>query len=561
MDIKPAAMDRFDVDGLAMDPFDVARFDLDGLAMARFDVVIIGSGIGGLICGNILSREGYRVCILEKNKQVGGALQTFSRDKVLFDSGVHYIGGLGPGQTLHQVFRYLEVLDHIRFTPMDGEAFDKVIIEGDDKEYALAQGYDRFEERLCVDFPGEVAAIRAYTHAIRAVCGLFPMYNLSTGPAGPDGIWESASGAGPEAAWPRAAANTDTETFIRSLTDNPILRDVLAGNNILYAGQGGKTPFYVHALILNSYIESSWKCPDGGSKISGALVRNIRGLGGEVRINAPVRKIVTEDGRVSHVLLEDGTRVDGTHFISNMHPVTTLEMTDSPLIKKAYRNRLKGLENSVSAFCLHIVPKAGSFPYFSHNYYYHRKGALWRLTDYQPEEWPLGYALFAAPEGMPPQQGPAAPAGNPVFAKSLTLMTYMKYEDVRPWQDTVNTISAKTSRGEAYEAFKTDRASRLLALAAQKFPELPGAVHSWYASTPLSYRDYLGTEDGSMYGIVKNHSDPVKTIIQTRTKIPNLYLTGQNLHLHGILGSAISALVTCSALLGSHAIIDKIKDA
>jgi len=271
--------------------------------------------------------------------------------------------------------------------------------------------------------------------------------------------------------------------------------------------------------------------------------------------------------------------VYGTHFISNMHPVTTLEMTDSPLIKKVYRNRLKGLENSVSAFCLHVVLKKDSFPYFDHNYYYHRSGSLWRMTDYRPEDWPLGYGLFAAPDedatrgNAAADKRPAAPAGKaaeatadakpaaPPFAKSLTLMTFMRYDDVRPWADTVNTVSAKASRGEAYEAFKRDRAGRLLALAAQKFPELPGAVHSWYASTPLSYRDYLGTGDGSIYGIVKDHMDPVKTIIGAQTKIPNLYLTGQNLHLHGILGSAISALVTCSALLGRPDFIEKIKHA
>jgi all-trans-retinol 13,14-reductase len=426
---------------------------------------------------------------------------------------------------------------------MDENAFDKIIIEGDDKEYAFAQGYDRFEASLCGDFPGEAAAIRAYTAAIRGVCALFPLYNLSTEAAGPDGTRERAASSY------AYLVNTDTESFIRSLTDNPTLAKVLGGNNILYAGQGAKTPFYVHALILNSYIESSWKCPDGGSKISGTLARNIRALGGTVRINAPVREIVEEDGSVRYVILEDGSAVYGTDFISNMHPVTTLGMTDSPLIKKAYRGRLKGLENSVSAFCLHVVLKAGSFPYSDTNYYYHRKDALWRMTDYQPEEWPLGYGLFATPEEAP------------LFAKALTLMTYMKYEDVHPWQDTVNTVSAKASRGAAYEAFKRDRAERLLALAAQKFPELPGAVHSWYASTPLSYRDYLGTEDGSMYGIVKDHADPVKTIIPTRTKIPNLYVTGQNLHLHGILGSAISALVTCSALMGRADFIEKIRHA
>ncbi|MEG2760289.1 MAG: FAD-binding protein, partial [Mucinivorans sp.] len=33
----------------------------------RFDMVIIGSGLGGLECGVILSKEGYKVCIVEQS--------------------------------------------------------------------------------------------------------------------------------------------------------------------------------------------------------------------------------------------------------------------------------------------------------------------------------------------------------------------------------------------------------------------------------------------------------------------------------------------------------------
>ena len=60
-------------------------------------VAIIGSGLGGLVCGAVLAKQGYRVRLYEKNKQIGGCLQTFSRDKAILDSGVHYIGGLDKG--------------------------------------------------------------------------------------------------------------------------------------------------------------------------------------------------------------------------------------------------------------------------------------------------------------------------------------------------------------------------------------------------------------------------------------------------------------------------------
>ena len=79
--------------------------------MEKFDVVIIGSGLGGLECGYILSKKGLNVCILEQNYQIGGCLQTFKRSGVTFDTGFHYIGGLEDGQSLNQLFNYFKLLD------------------------------------------------------------------------------------------------------------------------------------------------------------------------------------------------------------------------------------------------------------------------------------------------------------------------------------------------------------------------------------------------------------------------------------------------------------------
>ena len=62
--------------------------------MRNYDVVIIGGGLGGLECGYILSKQGYSVCILEQNPQLGGCLQTFRRAGLTLDTGFHYVGAL-----------------------------------------------------------------------------------------------------------------------------------------------------------------------------------------------------------------------------------------------------------------------------------------------------------------------------------------------------------------------------------------------------------------------------------------------------------------------------------
>jgi len=503
--------------------------------MEKFDILIIGSGMGGLVCADILGKEGLKVCVVEKNKQIGGSLQTYARDKVIFDSGVHYLGGLAKGQNLYQIFKYLGIMDKLKLQLEDIDAFDKILIEGDDTEYALAQGYENFIDKLLVHFPEEEKALRTYCDKLKEICSKFPLYNLRAS----NDMNEKSD-----------VLEIDTKAFIDSITTNEKLRVVLAANNALYAGQPDKTPLYVHALILNSYIESSWKCIDGGSQIAKLLAQNIKENGGKIIRNAEVKKIAEENGHASYVELNDGSRIYAEQFISNMHPVKTLEMTDTPLIKNAYRNRLKSLENSVSAFTINIVFKKESFKYFKHNYYCVTEQDVWTSADHTEQNWPLGYAVFCG-----------ASSRSDEYAEGLSILAYMRYEEVEAWKDTINTALDENDRGETYNEFKKRKAELLLDSVERKFPGLRSHIKSYYTATPLSYRDYIGNDDGSLYGIVKDYKHTLKTFISPRTKVSNLYLTGQNLNLHGILGASMSGIVTCCALLGNDNIIAKIRNA
>jgi len=92
----------------------------------------------------------------------------------------------------------------------------------------------------------------------------------------------------------------------------------------------------------------------------------------------------------------------------------------------------------------------------------------------------------------------------------------------------------------------------------KRFPGIKGGIEKYYISTPLTFRDFTGSPEGSGYGILKDCHDPVRSIIVPRTKIPNLYFTGQNLNIHGVLGTTISAIVTCSEFIGFRNLVSKI---
>ncbi len=503
--------------------------------MKQFDVVIIGSGLGGLACGTILAKEGYKVCILEKNKQIGGTLQTFVRDRVIFDSGVHYVGGLDNGQNLNTLFRYLGIMDKLKLRKLDEDVFDAVIFDDDPKVYRYAQGYENFIRTLTAEFPEEEEAVRKYCDGIRDVCSKFPLYNLRSGD-----YFEKVG-----------VLEIDTQTFIESLTTNKKLQNVLAGTSLLYAGVPYKTPLYVHALVINSYIESSWRFVDGGSQIARGLSAEITSRGGVLLKHKEVRKLKEEGGKIVYAETKDGEKFFGYIFISNVHPAQTIDMTESDMLKKAFRSRIKSLDNSVSTFYVNVVLKKRTLKYVNHNYYYFADNDAWCVLNYNQENWPRGYAMFFT----------ASSRDDDEYAEAVTLMTYMRYEEVAKWAHTFNTVSNEESRGEDYEAFKRAKAEKLFDLVEKRFPGFRSGIQSYYSATPLSVRDYIGTADGSLYGIVKDYREPLKTFISPRTKIPNLYLTGQNLNLHGVLGVTVSAVLTCSEILGIDYIINKIRSA
>ena len=99
------------------------------------------------------------------------------------------------------------------------------------------------------------------------------------------------------------------------------------------------------------------------------------------------------------------------------------------------------------------------------------------------------------------------------------------------------------------------------ALKAQHGIDLEPHVESIYTTTPLSYRDYTATPEGSAYGIIKDYKCPQVGFVSTRTKLGNLYLTGQNLNVHGALGVTLTAIITCAEFVGQEYLAKKVGNA
>jgi len=502
-----------------------------------YDFAFLGSGMGALVCANILTKQGYSVVLLEKNQQFGGSLQSFSRDKRIFDTGVHYIGSLDEGQTLNKIFKYLNILDDLKLQRLDDEVFDQIRFP-DGVTFNLGQGYDNFKSSLLKVFADEEKIIDDFCDTIKDICTFFPLFNLKTGPKKSMGDWPD-------------ILNVGAYEYLSSKTSNEKLIAALLGNGPLYAGEKGVTPLYVTALIVDSFINGSYRVKGGGSQLTKVLSRNIRSFGGELIKRANVINIEVKDKEVKYFELEDGRKVFAKNYISNIHPLQTNELIGAENLRPAYKKRIVKLENTISSFTLYLSFKENSFPYINYNIYdyFVEPKNVWDVQDYNKDIWPE--VTFSCT---------AASIDQGEFADSLTVLTYMNYEETKAWTDSFNTAAYPGKRPDSYHEFKKQKEELVISRLEERFPGIRDCISSQYSSTPLTYKDYIGTDDGSLYGIKKNINNQAATSINSKMRLKNMYLTGQNVVFHGILGATISAIVTCMNFIDVEQLVKEIAD-
>lgn len=497
--------------------------------MSKYDVIIIGSGLGGLECGTMLSKEGFNVCVLEKNDLYGGCFQTYNRKGHLLDTGIHYIGSLEEGQMMNQFFRFAGIMDKLKIRKLDENAFDRIFYK--DKVYDYAMGYDHFVENLCKSFPQERENLHLYAKSLQEVGGLISVDHLKQGIISNEGM---------------KYFNTSAAERIAQTISNPDLQSVLAGSALLYGGSREHSNFYEHAMINNSYLQGAYRFVDGSMQVASEMINVIRANGGTVLNNYEVTRIIVENEKVQGVEVNDGERIESNYVISNIHPKLTLSLLDkSRSIKNAYISRINSLENTYGIFTIYLIMKENSYPYLNQNLYLHGENDVW----YNKKE-NMGHTTNC----MISMQ---ASSHSSNYADVISILTPMYIDEMQPaWLDTL-----PGQRGDEYRAFKKEKARQVLKFIQSHGIDFVDSIESMYTTTPLSYRDFTGTCDGSAYGIIKDYKCPQTGFVSTRTKLENLFLTGQNLNVHGALGVTLTAIITCSELLGKEYLAKKIGNA
>lgn len=490
----------------------------------KYDAVIIGSGLGGLECAHILSKAGMSVLLLERGTQAGGCLQSYRRHGLAFDTGFHYVGGLDKGQSLHSAFRHLGLL-RLPWQRLDNH-FDRVTIGN--QTFSFAQGYDAFVETLTVAFPAERDALNKYADMLKQ-CGeqQFDALNPQT----------------EESSVLSRLFETSAYQYLTETFHDPLLINVLCGTSLKMELRKESLPLFTFAHGNGSFIESSWRLKGDGSLIINSLADGIRMHGGEIICNAEVRELVEKDGKLVHAVCSNGEIYEGTIFISNIHPAVTCNLVkQSSRMKKVYRSRITHLENTFGMFTVSLRIKPQTLRYFNWNQYIYKEPDVWA---FHLKNNPVSGVLVSC----------RIPEDGSKYVQQVDLLTPMNWSECEQWSHT-----EVGRRGEDYKAMKKRVADECITLAERFIPGLRDRITGCYTSTPLTYRNYTLTPEGSAYGLRKDFRNPMITLLSPRTPIPNLLLTGQNLMLHGLHGVTMTALFTCAEVSGKEPIWNIVKN-
>ncbi|MCW3785562.1 phytoene desaturase family protein [Plebeiibacterium sediminum] len=492
-----------------------------------FDIAIIGSGLGGLACGSILSQQGYKVCILEQHYQIGGCLQDFKRQGVVFDTGMHYIGSYENGQILNTLFRYFGIYDKIQASRLSENGFDVINIAGE--EFALPQGVVNFKKKLVEHFPDESKAIDTYFNKLQDIYDSVDLINLRDIPT--DDL-------------PRKKGlDENVFEFVFSITANVDLQNILCGLNSLYAGKKESASLFIHSIITLFYLQSAYKLDGGGGQIARAFKSVIERNGGVIRTKAKAEVLKCEEGEVKSLILASGEEIKAKQYISNIDPLTTMEMLEGANIRKVFIKRLREQEQTTSCFSVYIKLKEKTFNYLNANYYYYDEKNVWALDSYSVENWPQGYMIYFSESDE--FRG---------FAENITIISPMDFAEMKPWENT-----GIENRGASYLKMKEDKAELLIQMVEKTYPEIRSCIEEMFTSSPLTFRDYTGVRRGAMYGVLTDSRNPYDSQIMPKTRVKNLFLTGQNVNMHGVLGVSVAALLTCGEIMGMNKIMSDLR--
>ncbi|MGB3863930.1 MAG: FAD-dependent oxidoreductase [Candidatus Aminicenantaceae bacterium] len=486
----------------------------------EYDAIVIGAGLGSLVCGATLAKEGWSTLVLERHARPGGYCTSFVRKGFTF-SIPECTGSCGPDGDVGKIISYLGLTKDIEFIEKD--PFWKYIYP--EHTIRVPVDVERYERELSQLFPNE-SGIHDYFETLEK-------------------IWLETHG------WD----DTPTISRYRNKTFQNLLDDYLSDSKlkaILSSAWGyrglpsSRVDAVSLAITLMSFHDGAYSPRGGYQKLADAFANGLKRDGGTLSLRTQVTKIIIEGGKAVGVTLQDGTQIKAKHIISNADTkLTFLRLVGEEHLEKGFAQRIKNLKMSKSGFVVHLGVdmdltnldlKYGTiFHYPSYNtdaaFIALEKNEI--ITDIDK----MGFFGLSVPSLGDPS---LAPPGQ----HCLHILLLAPYHYKNDW------MTEEGKRGEEYKRLKEELADRLIKAAEKVIPNLSQHIVTREVDTPMTYERYTLSSEGAWYDVALTPDQAGENRLQIKTPIEGLYLTGASTWGGGTQPAILSGFGTANFLTG-----------
>lgn len=249
---------------------------------SQYDAIVIGSGIGGLVCSNLLAQEGMKVLVIERHYALGGYCSSFRRGKFIFDAATHFYPLLGNPTTM--TGRLLQKLGvptrWVKMDPVDQFHFP------DGNHFLVPADFSDYLRKLKQRFPDQVEQIDIFFAEVRDayLYGLLRYFK--------DVPNDKAS---------RFESYTLEQKLNEHFRDYR-LRALLMADASHWGSPPSRTSFLFDSILRLSYFLGNYYPVGGSQAFADDLGKMLEERGGHILLNGDVKRILTAEGSVAGAL-------------------------------------------------------------------------------------------------------------------------------------------------------------------------------------------------------------------------------------------------------------------
>ena len=482
-----------------------------------YDTAVIGAGVSGMTCAALLARAGRRVALIERDTCTGPLLRGYDRGGMHVELGLHCLGDAGSGGITDVLLHAAGVRAALELIPYEADDGDWVWDRRDDRVLRLPTTWPRLQQAMQAAFPADAAGVEHYVATCRQ------LYE--------DHVWGALSGELESVAMAWRERHGKVAEFLAQHIDAPALRWALLARGVTAGVSPADAPMVAHATVTGSFHAATAKVRGGGRALADAFAGHLDELGVDLVLGTSVENVLaTADGHVCGVRLDDGQVIEAGSCIFTGDARGLPALLPDGALRPAYCKRLRRLRNSYSAMLVGALSDRELPALHAANLFWHTSP-----TDSIPAV------------RLPLHDRPMTAIANPVRTTDgqtpLTVICPVCLDDVPG----AGADHAAGRRPPAYDEWKT-RFVETVQACLQACPAMNfGNVTVVDCATPLTFRDYMRTPQGCIYGVRYGVEEP---LLSSRTRMPGMFLAGQSLFGPGILGALLAAAVTCTKLVG-----------